>query len=179
MRQRVRPGLATLLWLVAQPNGGLPSAAAQTSQRLVALNQSLILDAGAKPTQLRAVLYSPTPWGYDDELYYKAGGYEAQWPALFSRDLDLMHSLGANAVRLHGFFGIANSGEKHTAFLDAAAERNMSVLLSYDLLGTGSRAKILSSPAGLTAAKADLRFFVRAAKHPATVMVFLGEALNR
>ena len=165
-------GIVLWLWFVAQP------ASAQT-QRLVARNESLILDAGAKPTNLRAVLYSPTPWGYDADLYYKVGYEAAQWSALFSRDLDLMLSLGANAVRLHGFFGIANNGDKHTAFLDEAAKRNMSVLLSYDLLGTGNGEKILSTPAGLAAAKADLRYFVRAAKHPATVMVFLGEAVNR
>ena len=55
----------------------------------------------------------------------------------------------------------------------------MTVLLSYDLLATGDRAAKLSTATGLAEAVADLRFFVRAAKHTATVMVFLGESLNR
>ena len=104
---------------------------------------------------------------------------EAEWPALFARDLDLISSLGANAVRLHGFFSVTDGGGKHGAFLDMCLERNLSVLLSYDLLGNGERAKVLNTVSGLAAAVDDVRYFVRAAKHPAAVMVFLGEAVNR
>ena len=45
--------------------------------------------------------------------------------------------------------------------------------------GSVSAATDIGESYGVTKIDGDLRFFVRAAKHPATVMVFLGEALNR
>ena len=40
------------------------------ASRLVAQNRSLILDGVDSPVQLRAVLYSPTLWGYDTDIFY-------------------------------------------------------------------------------------------------------------
>lgn len=97
MACRLRSGTALLL-LAAVAHG----------TRLTARNNSLILNGETTPFVLRAVLYSPTPWGYDDELYYQTGVYASTYAALFERDLDLIATLGANAVRLHGFMGIAD-----------------------------------------------------------------------
>lgn len=145
--------------------------------RLTVNGSDLSLDG--KLFQLRAVLYSPTPWGYDDDLFYRTASYSTVWPALFARDLDLIASLGANAVRIHGFLGVASDGGKHDAFLEAAQARQLSVLLTYEMRGYGPNAVKLSTAAERSGAVADLRFFVRAARHPAIVLLFLGSALNR
>ena len=143
--------------------------------RLVSTNSTLLLDGS--PHQLHAVLYTPTPWGFDKDLFYQTPHYEADYDAIFTRDLNLMQELGANAIRIHGFLSVADGGQQHKAFLDAAATKGMSVLVSYDLIGTGRNAQTLSTD--LVAAVADLKFFVRAVKHPAAVLLILGEAVNR
>ncbi|KAL1529855.1 hypothetical protein AB1Y20_000786 [Prymnesium parvum] len=148
-------------------------AAAQTA-RLAARNRSLFLD-GQGPHFFRAVLYSPTAWGADDDIYFQTGYYQRQWPELFARDVQLMSLMGANAVRLHGFFGIANNLRRHTAFLDAAFNSNISVFLSYDLVGQGEGAVSLRSPLAQDAAVRSFRTYLLAAKHRATVMVFVGD----
>ena len=84
------------------------SSARVDGARLVAQNRSLFLDGASEPFTLRAVLYSPTPWGYDDDLHYHTAVYESDYEAIFARDLDLIVSLGANAVRIHGFLGVAD-----------------------------------------------------------------------
>ena len=154
--------------------------------RITATGNQLILDgASSTPYELRAVYYSPTPWGLDDALYYQQQPmYDAEYASVFERDLDLISAMGANAVRLHGFMGVAEGGNtpdqrRHQAFLDAAAARNIGVLLTYELLGSGPNAKRLVTPTELAAAVADLRFFVRAARHPAVTMLVLGDSLNR
>ena len=83
------------------------SSARGDGARLGAQNRSLYLDGASEPFTLRAVLYSPTPWGYDDDLHYHTAVYESDYEAIFARDLDLIVSLGANAVRIHGFLGVA------------------------------------------------------------------------
>ena len=60
----MRSVVAVAILLLA---GAQPAAAA----RLVAQNRSLILDEVDSPVQLRAVLYSPTLWGYDTDIFYK------------------------------------------------------------------------------------------------------------
>ena len=142
-------------------------------------NRRLLLDLAPSPFILKAVLYSPTPWGYDDDLHYRTAVYQADYAAIFNRDLDLIAALGANAVRLHGFMGVADAGGQHRAFLDAAASRNLLVLLTYELIGTGPTAIRLVTSSERATAIANLRFYVRAARHPAIGMLLLGEALNR
>ncbi|KAL1523263.1 hypothetical protein AB1Y20_018213 [Prymnesium parvum] len=151
--------------------------AAQTA-RLVARNRSLHLD-GNGPHFFRAVLYSPTPWGADEDLFFKTDYYNAHWPALFERDLQLMADMGANAVRLHGFFGVTNGLGRHTDFLDAAYKQNISVLLSYDLVGRGANAVSLFQASDREVAAQALKTYLLAAKHPAVVLVFLGDSINR
>ena len=48
--------------------GALLLATVAHGARLVAVNHSLALDGN--PFTLQAVLYSPTPWGYDTDLHY-------------------------------------------------------------------------------------------------------------
>ena len=152
--------------------------AGSAGQRLVAQNRSLLLD-GVSPHFFRAVLYSPAPWGTDDDLYFKTDYYASHWPALFERDLRLMALMGANAVRLQGSFGITQYLGRHTAFLDAASASGIDVLLSYDLTGRGDGAVSLVSTADQQAVALSFQAYILAAKHPATVMVFLGESINR
>jgi hypothetical protein len=113
------------------------------AERLSSHNRTLLLDG--VPHLLRAVLYSPTLWGYDNDLWFRTPYYGSAYPAIFERDLDLMSALGANAVRIHGFFSVADSGQKHAAFLDTAAAKGLSVLVSYDLVGHGDRAVQLAT----------------------------------
>ena len=115
-----------MLWLIT----AALSVPRLAGVELVGETDQLTLD-GSGPYQLRAVLFSPTFWGFDDDLYYQTPYYGTHWPTLFERDLDVLSALGANAIRLHGYFGVTNNGGRHEAFLDACVSRNMSVLLSY------------------------------------------------
>ena len=83
---------------------------------------------------------------------FAAAAYETEFTTLFNRDLDLIAAMGANAVRLHGFMGVADGGARHEAFLEAAAARNISVLLTYELIGVR-----LFTSTDRAAAIADLR----------------------
>ena len=152
---------------------------ARAARLTAGADRRLVLDSVPSPFILKAVLYSPTPWGYDEDMYYQSGAYATDYAAMFNRDLALIVSLGANAVRIHGFMGVTSAGGQHTAFLDAAANLNLVVLLSYELMGTGDRAVRLATSSERALAIADLRYFVRAARHPAVGMLVLGEALNR
>ncbi|KAL1498898.1 hypothetical protein AB1Y20_013420 [Prymnesium parvum] len=87
--------------------------------------------------------------------------------------------MGANAVRLHGFLGVANNLERHTAFLDEAFSQRISVFLSYDLTGTGDGSVSLVSPSDQEEAVTSFRTYLFAARHRATVMVFIGASVNR
>ena len=85
-------------------------------QRLVASNRSLYLD-GSGPVLLRAVWYSPLPWGNDDDLFFRTAVYTSEYSQMFERDLRLMSAMGANAVRLHGFMGVTDRGGRHEAYV--------------------------------------------------------------
>ena len=160
----------------------LAAATAQTP-RLLTQNGGVYLDGlhGA-PHFFRAVQYSAAPWGSyaDNDLQFKTEYYASHWPALFDRDMEMISLMGANAVRIDGSFGTSSSyNTPHTDFLNAAHKRNISVLLSYDLVGRGAGAVSLVTQDERDAVAASFRSFLLAAKHEATVLVFLGESINR
>lgn len=142
--------------------------------RLSCRNRSLFLD-GAGPHFFRAVLYSPAPWGTDSDLYYQTEYYKSHWPALFERDLRMIALMGANAVRVHSSFGIANNLGRHTAFLDAAYINGIAVFLSYSIIGSGQGSTSLVGATDQDSALISFRTYLLAAKHAATVLVFVGD----
>eukprot|EP00966_Prymnesium_polylepis_P333386 7388854-Prymnesium_polylepis.1 len=160
----------------------LVAAATAQTPRLLVHNGGLYLDdlQGA-PHFFRAVQYSPAPWGpADNDLKFKTDYYASHWPALFDRDMEMVSLMGANAVRIDGWFGTSSSyNTPHTTFLNAAHSRNISVLLSYDLVGRGVDAVSLVTQEERDAVAASFRSFLLAAKHEATVLVFLGDSVNR
>ncbi|KAL3933770.1 MAG: hypothetical protein SGPRY_000134 [Prymnesium sp.] len=157
---------------------GFSAAAGQVS-RLTFVNRSVYLD-GSGPHFFRAVYYSPTPWISDEDLFYKTQYYWTYWPSLFERDVRLMSLMGANAVRIHGTFSVSNNLGQHGAFLDAAFEHGISVFLNYGMVGNGFDNRVdLNSETALTSSTLALQQYLLAAKHPAVVMVFLGDRINR
>lgn len=162
-------------WGVVMLAAAFPDVAAQVS-RLSFNNRSIYLDDKG-PHFFRAVYYSPTPWIIDDDLFAKTEYYETYWPSLFERDIRLMALMGANAVRIHGTFAVSDQLGKHTAFLDAAYNQDISVFLNYGMSGNGDgapRVDLLGASA-LDNSVLNLRQYLLAANHPATVMVFLGD----
>ena len=137
---------------------------------------------GQGPVLVRAVLYSPTFWGPDDSLYYQVPAQQSAWAEIFQRDLRLIRAMGANAVRVHGFAAIAHNSQRHDAFLNEASAQQISVLVSYDLVGLGDNAKRLADDRADVLR--DFRGFIRAARGPLglpspVVMVMLGDSINR
>lgn len=151
------------------------SGVAAQGSRLTTFNRSIYLD-GNGPHFFRAVYYSPTPWLDDADVYFKTEYYQEHWPSLFQRDIQLMGLMGANAIRIHGTFGISNNLGRHTVFLDEAYANGMSVFLSFGMVeaGTGNPFS-LAGTAALDSAALSLRQYLLAARHPATVLVFLGD----
>ncbi|KAL3931857.1 MAG: hypothetical protein SGPRY_000951 [Prymnesium sp.] len=157
---------------------GFSAAAGQVS-RLTFVNRSVYLD-GSGPHFFRAVHYSPTPWINDDDMYYQTGYYWTYWPSLFERDVRLMSLLGINAVRINSAFATSGNLGKHPAFLDAAFNSGISVFLSFEMGQPGANNRLsLRGPTAMEAATSSLRQFLLSAKHPATVLVFLGDRINR
>ena len=135
--------------------------------------RSLLLPDSATPHLLRAVLYSPTPWGADGRLSDAAES--TVWMEVFERDLALMNAMGVNALRLPGFFTSSIESSLMQGFLDAAASHNITVLVTYEMQGValGSFGNIIAD-GGL---QLDvLRAFIDSLNsHPAVGMILLGE----
>ena len=76
LRRMLPPRCLSLLLLLPSAHGARLAATA---------NGTLALD-GETPFTLRAILYSPTPWGYDEDLHY----HNADYTSIFERDLDVI-----------------------------------------------------------------------------------------
>ncbi|KAL3904122.1 MAG: hypothetical protein SGPRY_011408 [Prymnesium sp.] len=149
--------------------------------RLTSFNRSLFLDS-IGPKYFRAVYYSPTPWGYDAILASQQGYYTSYWPSLFERDVRMMSLMGVNAIRIPGFFSLtsySNDGRRHFTFLDTCFHKGIVVFLTYDLVGQGEYGVPLTTTSDQEAAALAFRNFLLRARHPSTVMVFIGDSLNR
>lgn len=167
----MRPPLGCALLLF------LPLAAPQPVARLTSFNRSLFLDS-IGPKYFRAVYYSPTPWGYDAILASQQGYYTSYWPSLFERDVRMMSLMGVNAIRIPGFFSLtsySNDGRRHFTFLDTCFHKGIVVFLTYDLVGQGEYGVPLTTTSDQEAAALAFRNFLLRARHPSTVMVFIGD----
>ena len=159
------------------PAGAMRLTASGRSLQLAPDNSGQSTPVG--PWLMRGISYSPLPWGFDTDIFQRTRIYEESYLPLFVRDLDIIKAMGANAVRIPGYMGLAADGGRHTDFLDAAHARGINVLVSYEMSAYGQNAIRLASAAERTDAQARFSYFVRAVRHKAIVLVLLGTAMNR
>ena len=139
--------------------------------RLQRDGRRLLLDG--QPTLLRAICYSPVPVGHDPGYAEPWGDYfTTQYEDIFTRDIELFVAMGANTIRLYTF----KTSTRHFKFLDAADAANLIVLGAFEI-GTAEHTPLATSDQR-SKVKTKLRQQIRASKHSALVMWFVGNEIN-
>ena len=125
------------------------------------------------PMLIRAICYSPAPVGHDPGYGEPWGDYfTTQYEGIFTRDIDLFVRMGANTIRLYTF----KTSTRHGLFLDAADAANLTVLGAFEI-GTAEHTP-LGTLAQRSAVRTKLRRQIRASKHPALTLWFVGNEIN-
>eukprot|EP00966_Prymnesium_polylepis_P289406 6685218-Prymnesium_polylepis.2 len=144
---------------------------ALVQNRMQRVGRTLWLDG--RPMLLRAICYSPAPVGHDPGYGEPYGDYfTTQFEDIFMRDIKLFVAMGANTIRLYTF----KTSTRHAKFLDAADAANLTVLGAFEI-GTAEHTP-LGTLAQRSAVRSKLRQQIRASKHPALTMWFVGNEIN-
>ena len=131
----------------------------------------LLLDC--TPWLMRAISYSPVPYGEDPSYFEPFGDYFTDaFSGIFDRDLALLEAMGANAVRLYAW----RQSTRHTMFLDAAYARGIAVVAVFEM-GTAEDSPVRTAQErALLRARVQAR--LRVSRHPAIVAWLIGNELN-
>ncbi len=163
---------------VETPASGLSVQVATYQPTPVTVTGKQLLVNGT-PFAVKGVVYSPVPVGEDPNLAAPYGDYFTEpYGALHERDLPLLRTMGANALRLYHWEKTAG----HSHFLDRAFNGGVDPL--YVIAGFWIDAGLDLDPNSLgnvrEQLKADFREMVAAHKtHPAILMWSVGHNLNQ
>jgi hypothetical protein len=118
------------------------------------------------PFFIQGVCYYPIPVGFEPSVKYEQYRDNPQDRQVWERDLNLISSMGGNAIRMYGFENDAN----HTAFFDAALSKGIQVLVQY----WWDTAIPLTDPS----IKAGFINLITKQQHPAVAMWIINNELN-
>lgn len=126
---------------------------------------------------VQSVGYAPTPVGIDPTATPPYGDYfTSNFENIYRRDLPILRSLGANAVRIWGW----DINADHTGFLDAALNAgDHPIYVIPGFFVSPSLYPNLADPNVVTKALNDLTTFITNIKnHPAVLFYLIGSDLN-
>ncbi len=161
---------------VENPGAGVTVTVAPYQPTAVDVSGKQLLVSGA-PFTVKGVVYSPVPIGEDPNVSPYGDYFTASYSALHNRDLPVLRTLGANAVRLYHWEKMAD----HFNFLDQAYNGGSSPI--YVIAGYWINEGLDIDPVSPTNVrnqiKADFQEMVAAHKdHPAILMWSVGHNLN-
>lgn len=131
----------------------------------------LLLDG--RPFAMRAICYSPVPFGDDPGWSEPFGDYfTTQFEPIFARDFALMRRMGVNTLRLYTW----KRSRRHTEFLDAAHQHDLVVIGAFEM-GYAHDTPLVTSTE-MFRAENRLRTQISGAVHPAVIMWFIGNEIN-
>ncbi len=161
---------------VENPGAGVTVTVAPYQPTPVDVSGKQLLVNGT-PFTVKGVVYSPVPIGEDPNVSPYGDYFTASYSALHNRDLPVLRTLGANAVRLYHWEKTAD----HFNFLDQAYNGGSSPI--YVIAGYWINEGLDIDPVSPTNVrnqiKADFQEMVAAHKdHPAILMWSVGHNLN-
>jgi hypothetical protein len=160
---------------VETPSDGITIAAYKRAPLSVTINAGKQLLINSIPFTVKGINYSPVPIGDDPETTPPYGDYfTSGYANIYTRDLPLLRSMGANTVRLWTWDDTAD----HHDFLDNAYNSGTNPI--YVIAGFQINQGLdISLPTVRDRIKADFREMVAINKnHPAILMWAIGNELN-